>query len=111
MFFFFSLNPLLTVCYIACRFGPERAYLGDDGSAPHGDGGSTDDNDNGDDDNGDPPTRTCERQRQRRRRRDAWAMTTAVASDAWVTAAAAVASDMWAVAAVAAATTLGPRYL
>jgi len=63
-FFFFSLNPSLTVCYIVCRFSPECAHLGDNGIAPHGDGGSADDNDNDDnnDNNGDPPTRTCERQ-------------------------------------------------
>ena len=65
-FFFFSLNPSLTVCYVACRFSPECAHLGDDGIAPHGDSSSADDNNDDDndddDDNGDPPTRTCKRQ-------------------------------------------------
>jgi len=68
MFFFFSLNPSLTVCYIACCFSPECAHLGDDGIAPHGNGSSADDNDdnNGDnnDDNSDPPTRTYKWQQQ-----------------------------------------------
>jgi len=63
-FFFFSLNPLLTVCYVVCRFSPEHAHLGNDRITPHGDGGSADNNNNNnnnndDDNNGDPPTRTC----------------------------------------------------
>jgi len=62
-FFFFSLNPSLTVCYVACRFSPERAHLGDDRIAPHGNSGSADNDDN--DDNSDPPTRTCKWQQQR----------------------------------------------
>jgi len=61
-FFFFSLNPLLTMCYVACCFSPKCAHLGDNGIALHGNGGSADndnDDDDDDDDNGDPPTRTC----------------------------------------------------
>jgi len=33
-FFFFSLNPSLTVCYVACCFSPEHTHLGNDRS-PH----------------------------------------------------------------------------
>jgi len=55
--FFFSLNPSLTVCYVACCFSPEHTHLGDDRIALHGDGGSADNDNN--DNNGDPPTRTC----------------------------------------------------
>jgi len=76
--FFFSLNPSLTVCYVACCFSPKCAHLGDDRIAPHGNSSSADNDDNNNndnnnndnnnnDDNSDPPTRTCKQQQQQRR--------------------------------------------